>query len=711
MSDNSPPPKIVPLKPPSAADIRPRVLNVLPALLRQLLPAGVVRGKKFMVGDIDGNKGDSLVVELHGEKAGLWHDFATGAGGDVFDLWGAVKGFNRQTQFPALLQDIQGYIGAGAMPVTRANSRSSPSTRKLGSPTAKWDYTDGAGQILASVYRYDLPDGSKEFRPWDAVRGVMKAPEVRPLYNQLGMKPVALVVLVEGEKCAEALIAAGVCATTAMNGAKAPIDKTDWSPLQGKKIIIWPDHDDPGLDYARNAASAAARAGAVQVEILKIPPDKPKAWDAADAVAEGLDITDILQRWERVAAKAPPQERKTIPLYSIEELQADRRPMPDDLIAPRVLTPGGMLVFGGAPKVGKSDFLIALLAHMAAGIPFLGMSPARPQRVFYLQAEVQYHYLRERVQRLHIPPPDKPALQSNFIVTSQTSLILNDDGLQAIVQAIKGRFGDTPPDIIAIDPLRNVFDGGGIGGENDNDAMMFFLGQRIETLRRHINPDAGIILAHHTRKINKRGVEEDPFQALSGAGSLRSYYTSGMILHRPDDARPERTLYFELRNGAEIPIKTVQRTSGGWQEVTDQSERLVMRQHGTRLDAERLRKKEIIIRLVYQAAKNGHVFTVNQFAETYENKSGLGSNRSIRDRLNVLATKGYVKFFRNTDEYGLPHAQRSRHGYLCVEDMTLGNDRPVLPTHFKHPQTGDIIPVDDPQVWVTSAAAYEEEIG
>jgi DNA primase len=81
-----------------------------------------------------------------------------------------------------------------------------------------------------------------------------------------------------------------------MNGAKAPIDKTDWSPLKGKRVIIWPDHDVPGLDYARKAASAAARAGALSVEILKIPPDKPAKWDAADAVAEGLDIQAILSK-------------------------------------------------------------------------------------------------------------------------------------------------------------------------------------------------------------------------------------------------------------------------------------------------------------------------------------------------------------------------------------------------------------------------------
>ena len=60
--------------------------------------------------------------------------------------------------------------------------------------------------------------------------------------------------------------------------------------------------------------------------------------------------------------------------YPLRMLMADTSPMPEDIIAPRVLTPGGLLVLGGAPKVGKSDFLISMLVHMAAGVPF---TPAR----------------------------------------------------------------------------------------------------------------------------------------------------------------------------------------------------------------------------------------------------------------------------------------------------------------------------------------------
>jgi len=50
--------------------------------------------------------------------------------------------------------------------------------------------------------------------------------------------------------------------------------------------------------------------------------------------------------------------------------------------------------------------------------------------------------------------------------------------------------------------------------------------------------------------------------ALSGAGSLRSFYTSGVIMHRPDEDRPERMLHFELRNGPGIKPMIVHPLTG-----------------------------------------------------------------------------------------------------------------------------------------------------
>ena len=404
-----------------------------------------------------------------------------------------------------------------------------------------------------------------------------------------------------------------------------------------------------------------------------------------------------------------------LPAFSLGALLDDDSPMPEDIIAPRVLTPGGLLVLGGAPKVGKSDLLISWLVHMAAGKPFLGFTPPRPLRIFYLQAEIQYHYLRERMKQISLAAEIIEAARDNLVATPKLQVLLNDEGSMRAAEAIKTAFPGEPVDIICIDPIRNVFDGGPDGGsENDNNAMMFFLKDRVEVLRDHINPDAGIILAHHTKKLSKQQVKDDPFLALSGASALRGFYTSGLILHRPDEDNPERKLEIELRNGPGLAAKLIDKIKGEWRELNPLNERLVRAETGKKQDAERDRKQEVIVQLLVDEAAKGKLYTGLQFAETFENKAGLGASTSIRDRIGVLATKGIIKFVRDGAPFGLP-TTRSKFGYLCVEDMVFatgeddadietGEIKPelisVLPDTYKCQQTGAPLPVENPKVWV-----------
>jgi len=410
---------------------------------------------------------------------------------------------------------------------------------------------------------------------------------------------------------------------------------------------------------------------------------------------------------------APPMS--ALPTFTLGALLDDTSPMPDDIIAPRVLTPGGVLVLGGAPKVGKSDFLISLLVHMAAGVPFLAFAPGRPLRIFYLQAEIQYHYLRERLQAIRIDPALMAAARDNLVATPKVRMLLDAGGVALTIAAVRAHYGHSAPDILCIDPIRNLFDGGAEGGgENDNTAMLFFLQARIEALRDAVAPDAGLILCHHTRKITKKQLIEDPFMALSGAGSLRSFYTSGIIMHRPDEDRSERMLHFELRNGPGIEPIVIDKANGRWIEIDRSSERLVRKAIGDKLDAERVRKHDVILGVLLDEALEGRLYTINQFAEAFENRGGLGGKDTIRDRLNVLATKGFVKFLRDGTPYGLGPS-RSRFGFLCVEGMAaptgaeaidpdtgevVATTIAVLPTHYKSPQTGVLLEVENPQVWV-----------
>ena len=196
--------------------IRSDLISRLESVLFSMFPAGKKRRGKFLIGDVLGSPGDSLEVVLEGEKTGLWTDRATGDGGDIFDLIAAHSGVDVHADFPRVLDAAADLVGRAPPTPTRKTRKEAP-VDDLGPATAKWDYLDAAGSLIAVVYRYDPQGRKKEFRPWDAKRRKMAPPDPRPLYNQPGLVGASQVVLVEGEKCAQALIDAGIVATTAMH--------------------------------------------------------------------------------------------------------------------------------------------------------------------------------------------------------------------------------------------------------------------------------------------------------------------------------------------------------------------------------------------------------------------------------------------------------------------------------------------------------------
>lgn len=78
-----------------------------------------------------------------------------------------------------------------------------------------------------------------------------------------------------------------------------------------------------------------------------------------------------------------------------------------------------------------------------------------------------------------------------------------------------------------------------------------------------------------------------------------------------------------------------------------------------------------MLQILFEKARQGHLYTARQFAVAFENKAGLDGNTVIRKRLSVLATEGFIQFFRDAKAYGLPLPGRSRFGSLCIEGMEL----------------------------------------
>jgi len=214
---------------------------------------------------------------------------------------------------------------------------------KRGLPERTWCYRDETGAILGYVYRFRTSDGGKEVLPvtWcvNNDTGVeawhwMSFAVPRPLYglDRLAANPSAVVLLVEGEKCADAAQAElpELVVVSWPGGGKAD-GKVDWAPLFGRKVITWadadakrvpltpaeraggvlqadkpllPEDEQPGFATMARIRESLVSAGA-KVWNVALPPVGAKAdgWDVADAIEEGIrgaDLADFIREQMKV---------------------------------------------------------------------------------------------------------------------------------------------------------------------------------------------------------------------------------------------------------------------------------------------------------------------------------------------------------------------------------------------------------------------------
>lgn len=242
----------------------------------------------------------------------------------------------------------------------------------------------------------------------------------------------------------------------------------------------------------------------------------------------------------------PPPAIPTVDFYTLLTEDVIEEP---DYIEPAFAGPGNFILIAGPPKAQKSFLLQEMLVACATGGKFLTgiFDVPKPLKVFYLQAEMNRKLLRKRARVFKfLSPEQRELLKTNFISSERFHMILDADGVKVAVETIQSVFPDAPPDIIAVDPLANLFDG---DNENDNSQLMRFLTQRLEKIRQKVNPLAVIVLVHHFTKKSSEDLARDPFVAIRGAGALRGYYDSAIAVFRKSEEGKVRCMHFELRGG------------------------------------------------------------------------------------------------------------------------------------------------------------------
>jgi|GEM_PF-5568651 len=122
-------------------------------------------------------------------------------------------------------------------------------------------YHAADGKPFGAVFRFHYGDSDKQFRQATATPSggwiTTAGKALWPLFNLHQLPAAGIVTIHEGEKAALAAEALGQIATTSHGGAEAP-SKTDWSPLAGREVVIFPDNDQPGEEYADEVAGILA---------------------------------------------------------------------------------------------------------------------------------------------------------------------------------------------------------------------------------------------------------------------------------------------------------------------------------------------------------------------------------------------------------------------------------------------------------------------
>lgn len=183
---------------------------------------------------------------------------------------------------------------------------------------------------VIEVCRFKKPNGKKDFRPihrdgqgWRIGLGAWgSAGQLCPLFNlrALTQSPEdSTLDVVEGEKCARALKALGLLATTSQGGSGRPCE-TDWRPAaRFKRVRIWQDvdADDPktgvncGVKYASTVAQqieSGATVSASQILIIDLRgyglEDGQDVYDVvAEMQGEGCDASAVVAGLDAIALK------------------------------------------------------------------------------------------------------------------------------------------------------------------------------------------------------------------------------------------------------------------------------------------------------------------------------------------------------------------------------------------------------------------------
>jgi hypothetical protein len=533
-------------------------------ILQDTFPAGRVHGKTFYIGSLLGDQGQSLKINIDPASQHFMQgqDFNGGVGiGGIVKILIEARGM----KLPEIKEMFASYLDSTGPQIVRDNAPIENPIRPQYNANSPYDaeyvYTNADGEVLVSVRRYNVKDiagnpmlntkgkPKKEFRPFVEGSPYSKFPDIRPLYNIPNVLASDRVIWVEGEKCADALNHAGYTATCTIGGAGALTKKTahqfDFSPLQNKELILWPDNDPAGKKLADLIQDFALAAGAKSVTMLTPPMGKPEGWDASDALSEGYNIENFVN----TKAKITKTNINLLDESFLVSRFAGTAPEQKFLID-GTFPLGVPILFAAAGDAGKGMMTLDMGMKIASGKPMtstFGGLVKEFGNVVIFTAEDDEAEMHRRVERLD-PFEERRGYNHDLKIVS----LPNVGGVFAIMNESNGEFGTTAEfekiyeqilqmsnlKLIVFDPLAS-FVHADVNADPAAGAALTGLLARMAT-----ETGASVLVCHHMTKIKDNAVIKTPEEArnlIRGTTALVDGVRSSFALWQVDAQRGKKT--------------------------------------------------------------------------------------------------------------------------------------------------------------------------
>lgn len=454
-----------------------------------------------------------------------------------------------------------------------------------------------------------------------------------------------------------------------------------------------------------------------------------EAWD--DVV--GYNQTKVNPPWELERVKkdfdrifqihydkhgAPKVKKEQVALDGDDwaDIVDDDTPLPPEIIE-GLLREGEFMVIAGPPKSQKSLLMQEMAYCIGTGNRLLNRFDVPiPQQVVVVQAEMSKAQLSARLRAVKVNPAEKALLKRNVKFTYRFTKVLDDEGSKDVKDWVDRSCGNDLPQVIIFDPLSNIFAG---DDENSNVEIMKFIRDRLWVLRDQINPKAAIILIHHSNKVNRNQMMENPFLAIRGASAIQGSYDVGLFITKTSEDTQDRRLFFQTRAVMEPKPMTVFYNDGHMCDRGDAFDRDSGVNITDDMSMDRFNQVNKCLGLLFREASKGKYYNKNQFALKFSDKYRLGGASTIKRNLSTLLTQGWIMLF-DGEQVGEKIIKGGK--FLCIKDMPVWDNATkgikanmtIRPTHFVNGGTGEVQPVGaeelDPKgnvKWMVSEYDFE----